>query len=366
MPRARDLGIEIGALPTGPTNSVLDVAGVGLGHATVVATSRPPRARRRPHRRHRAGAGRGRLPPAAAPPGGAVLNGAGECTGFLTAARVGMRRDAGLPDLDDAARPGVRRRVRDRARAGTRRWPTTSCIPVVAECDDSFLNDCRRMQVDRRRRPGGARRGAGLARLGRRRRPRARSASGTGHVVPGLQGRHRHRVAGDRRSGHTVGGAADDQLRRRASELRRRRRPGRAAARRRPPPGPHDARRLVHRRRRHRRARSTAPAARGWPAGSGSAWPAPGRSPTTAAARSSWPSAPTCAHRPRRRQLRRRAAAGGPRARRAVRGGRRRHRGGGPQLDARRRRPRSGRDGNTSPRASTPTRSARLLGEARR
>ena len=34
MPRARDLGIGIGTLPTGPTNSVLDVAGVGLGHAT--------------------------------------------------------------------------------------------------------------------------------------------------------------------------------------------------------------------------------------------------------------------------------------------------------------------------------------------
>ena len=32
MPRARDLGIEIGSLPTGPTNSVLDVHGVGLGH----------------------------------------------------------------------------------------------------------------------------------------------------------------------------------------------------------------------------------------------------------------------------------------------------------------------------------------------
>ena len=35
MPRARDLGIAIGALPTGPTNSVLDVEGVGLGHATI-------------------------------------------------------------------------------------------------------------------------------------------------------------------------------------------------------------------------------------------------------------------------------------------------------------------------------------------
>jgi D-aminopeptidase len=35
MPRARDLGIEIGTMSTGPTNSVLDVAGVGLGHATI-------------------------------------------------------------------------------------------------------------------------------------------------------------------------------------------------------------------------------------------------------------------------------------------------------------------------------------------
>ena len=42
MPRARDLGISIGTLPTGPTNSVLDVAGVGLGHATVVRDEAPP------------------------------------------------------------------------------------------------------------------------------------------------------------------------------------------------------------------------------------------------------------------------------------------------------------------------------------
>ena len=35
MPRARDLGIAIGTLPTGPTNSVLDVEGVGLGHTTI-------------------------------------------------------------------------------------------------------------------------------------------------------------------------------------------------------------------------------------------------------------------------------------------------------------------------------------------
>ena len=69
-------------------------------------------------------------------------------------------------------------------------------IPVVAECDDSFLNDARRMQVDPRRRrrrrcagrPRADRAGAGAARGRRRLRHR--------HELPGLQGRHRYGVAG--------------------------------------------------------------------------------------------------------------------------------------------------------------------------
>jgi D-aminopeptidase len=35
VPRVTDLGITIGLLPSGPTGSVLDVPGAGLGHATV-------------------------------------------------------------------------------------------------------------------------------------------------------------------------------------------------------------------------------------------------------------------------------------------------------------------------------------------
>lgn len=34
-PRARDLGIEIGRLPTGPLNALTDVEGVAVGHATI-------------------------------------------------------------------------------------------------------------------------------------------------------------------------------------------------------------------------------------------------------------------------------------------------------------------------------------------
>src|SRR5688500_18786856 len=35
-PRARDAGIVIGALPTGPRNAIVDVPGVAVGHATVI------------------------------------------------------------------------------------------------------------------------------------------------------------------------------------------------------------------------------------------------------------------------------------------------------------------------------------------
>ncbi len=37
--RLRDLGIALGVLPTGPLNAITDVAGVGVGHASVIADS---------------------------------------------------------------------------------------------------------------------------------------------------------------------------------------------------------------------------------------------------------------------------------------------------------------------------------------
>ena len=93
MSRATDLGIRIGSLPAGPTNSVLDVPGVGLGHATVWRDEPEP-----PVGRGVARTGVTVLVPAhdafrrPVPAGGAVLNGAGECTGFITAAEWGDRK----------------------------------------------------------------------------------------------------------------------------------------------------------------------------------------------------------------------------------------------------------------------------------
>ncbi len=148
MPRARDLGLVIGALPPGPTNSVLDIAGVGLGHATVWRDEPDP-----PDGRGVARTGVTCLLLAddayrrPLPAGGAVLNGAGECTGFLTAAEWGAAETPVW--LTSTMQLG---RVYDAAcRIELERTPGVAddvVIPLVAECDDSWLNDCRRMQVE--------------------------------------------------------------------------------------------------------------------------------------------------------------------------------------------------------------------------
>jgi D-aminopeptidase len=148
MPRARDLGIVIGSLPTGPTNSVLDVGGVGLGHTTVFRDEPPP-----PEGRGLARTGVTCLVLAddaftrLVPAGGAVLNGAGECTGFITAAEWGSAETPVY--LTSTLQLG---RVYDSAcRIELEVNPASATdfiIPVVAECDDSWLNDARRMQVE--------------------------------------------------------------------------------------------------------------------------------------------------------------------------------------------------------------------------
>jgi D-aminopeptidase len=80
------------------------------------------------------------------PAGGAVLNGAGECTGFITAAEWGAAETPVY--LTSTMQLG---RVYDAAcEIALEQHPSVAddvVIPVVGECDDSFLNDCRRMQV---------------------------------------------------------------------------------------------------------------------------------------------------------------------------------------------------------------------------
>jgi len=148
MPRARDLGIVVGAMPTGPTNSLLDVAGVGVGHTTLHRDEPAP-----PDGRGSARTGVTCVVLAEdafhrpVPAGGAVLNGAGECTGFITAAEWGAAETPVY--LTSTMQLG---RVYDSACRIAMEVDLVVAeevvIPVVAECDDSFLNDNRRMQVE--------------------------------------------------------------------------------------------------------------------------------------------------------------------------------------------------------------------------
>jgi D-aminopeptidase len=148
MTRAADLGIRIGLLPSGPAGSITDVPGAGLGHATVWRDEPDPPAGR--------GIARtgvtvldpgGNLFRSPVPAGGAVLNGAGECTGFLAAAEWGLAETPVF--LTSTMQVG---RVYDAAcellmAQEPRIGIDEVIIPIVAECDDSFLSDARRMQV---------------------------------------------------------------------------------------------------------------------------------------------------------------------------------------------------------------------------
>jgi D-aminopeptidase len=119
-----------------------------VGHATVWRDEPPP-----PEGRGVARTGvtvvdpGGNLFRSPVPAGGAVLNGAGECTGFISASEWGLAETPLF--LTSTMQVG---RVYDAAcQLLTVEDPGIGTddviIPIVAECDDSFLNEARIMQV---------------------------------------------------------------------------------------------------------------------------------------------------------------------------------------------------------------------------
>ncbi|HEX5018172.1 MAG TPA: P1 family peptidase [Actinomycetes bacterium] len=149
MPRFRDLDAAIGVLPAGPTNSMLDVPGVGVGHATVWRDEPEPPEGRGVARTGVTVIDVGGDPFSSPVPFGAVaLNGAGEMTGYITAGEWGLLESPifltstmQLGRVYDAA---CRLLMAENAEIGK----DDVIIPVVAECDDSFLNETRVMQVE--------------------------------------------------------------------------------------------------------------------------------------------------------------------------------------------------------------------------
>jgi D-aminopeptidase len=141
-PRPRALGLTFGSLPTGPHNAITDVPGVKVGHVTIFhGEGDEPIAR----------TGVTAIVPAdpadlfarPMPAGTAVLNGAGELTGSAEVNEFGFLETpimlTGTSSVGRVA-DGV---VDELFAAGV----AEVVIPVVGECDDSWLDDMRRRWV---------------------------------------------------------------------------------------------------------------------------------------------------------------------------------------------------------------------------
>jgi D-aminopeptidase len=138
--RLRDLGIRPGLLPPGPRNAITDVAGVRVGHTTVVHDT-PSVAR----------SGVTAVWPAdadiwtrAVPAGFHALNGNGEMTGTIWLAEQGLL--ATPVCITSTHSVGV---VRDAvlAYAVRERVPRPWLLPVVAETYDGWLSEADRFPV---------------------------------------------------------------------------------------------------------------------------------------------------------------------------------------------------------------------------
>jgi D-aminopeptidase len=136
--RPRDCGIEIGTLPTGPLNAITDVAGLCVGHATIgmhctgVTAIVPDGLDSMFHRPMSAGV--------------AVLNGAGEMTGSLTIREWGTLETPVVL----TATMSVGMAYQGVVEATLREVPDVVedvVIPVIGECDDSWLSDPSAMAV---------------------------------------------------------------------------------------------------------------------------------------------------------------------------------------------------------------------------
>jgi len=150
-PRLRELGLRIGRFEAGRFNAITDVTGVTVGHVTVWRDEPDP-----PEGRGVARTGVTVVLPAPVetlhaepvPAGTAVLNGAGELTGsvliaewgrietpvYLTSTHAVGRVYDGAISVAVAADPAV--------------GPEDFVIPVVGECDDSWLSEGRLVQVE--------------------------------------------------------------------------------------------------------------------------------------------------------------------------------------------------------------------------
>jgi D-aminopeptidase len=146
--RLRDLGVTIGRMPAGANNAITDVAGVRVGHATIISGEGPLTVGAGPVRTgvtvivpHEGDIG---VEPLFA--GYHVLNGNGEMTGLLWVKESGMLTSPIA--ITNTHSVGV---VRDALISyevqHTQRLELGWSLPVVAETYDGWLNDINGMHV---------------------------------------------------------------------------------------------------------------------------------------------------------------------------------------------------------------------------
>ena len=147
--RARDLGITIGRYLPGPWNAITDVAGVKVGHVTLINGNGPLIPGKGPVR-----TGVTVILPRddvwhkKAPAGAFVLNGTGEMTGLAWVAESGfleypiaLTNTLNVPRVANGVMSWM---FKHHPEIGI---TDDTLTPVVAECDDSRLNDSRGRHV---------------------------------------------------------------------------------------------------------------------------------------------------------------------------------------------------------------------------
>jgi D-aminopeptidase len=150
-PGPRELGVRIGQHEPGAANAITDVGGVAVGHVTVVRDQPAP-----PAGRGVARTGVTVVVPGApssllgapVPSGAAVLNGAGEMTGFLQVSEWGLIQTPVYLTATMAVGRVFDGAVAAAAAADPAVGVEDVVIPVVAECDDSWLSDAVPVQVE--------------------------------------------------------------------------------------------------------------------------------------------------------------------------------------------------------------------------
>jgi D-aminopeptidase len=150
-PRLRELGLRIGGYEAGPVNAITDVPGIAVGHVTVWRDEPEPSTGRGIARTGVTAIVPGKpesLFGEPVPAGGAVLNGAGEMTGFHVVLEWGLVETPVYLTSTMAVGRVFDGAVAAAVAADPRVGVDDVVIPVVAECDDSGLSDPRLVQVE--------------------------------------------------------------------------------------------------------------------------------------------------------------------------------------------------------------------------